>query len=47
MRKNALLFQQRESLNTTNAKLKEMAMARNADERQEFRDAMDTYHVNF
>jgi hypothetical protein len=47
MRKNALLFQQRESLNTTNARLKELATARVADERKEFRDAMNNYHVNF
>jgi hypothetical protein len=47
MRKNALLFQQRESLNTTNARLKELAHERKADERKEFRDALDKYHVNF
>lgn len=47
MRKNALLFQQRESLNTTNARLKELATARVQDERKEFRDAMNNYHVNF
>jgi hypothetical protein len=47
VRKNALLFQQRQTLNDTNSKLKDLVSARNAMERKEFVEQKTNYHLNF